>query len=106
MLIGHVDTETVDDPSVEVPYRRYVLDVHKKARPEIIQWLDCLFFAQKKKGTVIVKSNGKTETKVKQSTDERIVWCNEQIFCQAKNRYALPDSLPLDWDLIRREMNK
>ena len=106
MLIGHVDTETVDDPSVEVPYRRYVLDVHKKARPEIIQWLDCLFFAQKKKGTVIVKSNGKTETKVKQSTDERIVWCNEQIFCQAKNRYALPDQLPLDWDVIRQEMNK
>ena len=49
MLICHVDTETVDDPSVEVPYRRYVLDVHKKARPEIIQWLDCLFFAQMKK---------------------------------------------------------
>ena len=45
-------------------------------------------FCAKEKGTVIVKSNGKTETKVKQSTDERIVWCNEQIFCQAKNRYA------------------
>jgi hypothetical protein len=106
MLIGHVDTETVDDPSVEVPYRRYVLDVHKKARPEIIQWLDCLFFAQMKKGTVIVKQNGKTETKVKQSADERIVWCNEQIFCQAKNRYALPDQLVLDWDVIRQEMVK
>jgi len=105
-LIGHSDTETVDDPSVEVPYRRYVLDVHKKARPEIIQWLDCLFFAQKKKGTVKIQSNGKVETKVKQSKDERIVWCNEQIFCQAKNRYALPDELPLDWNQIRAEMLK
>tara|TARA_R100000734_G_C3284587_1_gene77539 strand:+ start:36 stop:785 length:750 start_codon:yes stop_codon:yes gene_type:complete len=106
MLIGHVHTETVDDPSVEMPYRRYVLDVHKKARPEITQWLDCLFFAQMKKGTVIVKQNGKTETKVKQSAEERIVWCNEQIFCQAKNRYGLPDQLPLDWDVIRQEMKK
>ena len=55
---------------------------------------------------MIVKQNGKTETKVKQSADERIVWCNEQIFCQAKNRYALPDQLVLDWDVIRQEMLK
>ena len=79
--------------------------MHKKARPEIIQWLDCLFLC--KLQTWYSKIKGKTETKDNNpAVSGKNCLCNEQIFCQAKNRYALPDQLPLDWDVIRQEMKK
>ena len=37
---------------------------------------------------------------------ERVVYTKESTAYLAKNRYALPESLPFDWEKIRAEMLK
>ena len=37
---------------------------------------------------------------------DRIIYTNEEPAFLAKNRYNLPDEIPMDWKIIREEMLK
>ena len=37
---------------------------------------------------------------------ERIIYCQEKPAYLAKNRYALPETLPFEWETVRAEMLK
>jgi len=54
---------------------------------------------------VQVKGKGGNMT-TKAVAGDRVVYCQEKPAFLAKNRYALPESLPFIWETVREEMLK
>jgi len=61
------------------------------------EWADCVFFANYK--TVVKSSEVGFNQKVTRgiTTGERLMYTSERPAYLAKNRYSLPDALPLDF---------
>jgi len=104
MQIAHNQIKRFESPEIEA-YDRHELKLHRKAGDLILEHSDCCFFANFKLGTVQVKGKGGNMT-TKAVSGERIIYCQEKLAYLAKNRYALPESLPFDWETVRAEMLK
>ena len=104
MQIAHNQIKRFESPEIEA-YDRHELKLHRKAADLILEHSDCCFFANFKLGTVQVKGKGGNMT-TKAVAGDRILWCQEKPAFLAKNRYALPESLPFDWETVRAEMLK
>ncbi len=101
--ICHSEVRKVEDPRIEA-YDRYSLKLHKKAAALLLEHSDACFFAAKKLGTI--KVQGKSGMTTKTVSGDRIIYSNNDPAYLAKNRYNLPDELPMDWNAIREEMLK
>jgi len=101
--ICHSEVRKVEDPRIEA-YDRYSLKLHKKAAALLLEHSDACFFAAKKLGTI--KVQGKSGMTTKTVSGDRIIYTNNDPAFLAKNRYNLPDELPMDWNAIREEMLK
>ena len=104
MQIAHNQIKRFESPEIEA-YDRHELKLHRKAADLILEHSDCCFFANYKLGTVQVKGKGGNMT-TKAVSGERIIYCQEKPAYLAKNRYALPETLPFDWETVRAEMLK
>ena len=104
MQIAHNQIKRFESPEIEA-YDRHELKLHRKAADLILEHSDCCFFANFKLGTVQVKGKGGTMT-TKAVAGDRVVYTVEKPAYLAKNRYALPESLPFDWETVRAEMLK
>jgi hypothetical protein len=99
LQIAHSDTVKFESPETE-PYSRYTLKLHKLASPLISEHSDVLGFVNYRTSTV------KTETGFKKSvvrgvgSGERVMYLSERPAYTAKQRYNLPDSIPLSWDAL------
>ena len=104
MQIAHNQIKRFESPEIEA-YDRHELKLHRKAADLILEHSDCCFFANFKLGTVQVKGKGGNMT-TKAVAGDRVVYTVEKPAYLAKNRYALPESLPFDWETVRAEMLK
>lgn len=104
MQIAHNQIKRFESPEIEA-YDRHELKLHRKAADLILEHSDCCFFANYKLGTVQVKGKGGNMT-TKAVSGDRVIYCVEKPAYLAKNRYALPESLPFDWETVRAEMLK
>ena len=104
MQIAHNQIKRFESPEIEA-YDRHELKLHRKAADLILEHSDCCFFANYKLGTVQVKGKGGNMT-TKAVSGERIIYCQEKPAYLAKNRYALPETLPFEWETVRAEMLK
>ena len=104
MQIAHNQNKRFESPEIEA-YDRHELKLHRKAADLILEHSDCCFFANFKLGTVQVKGKGGNMT-TKAVAGDRVVYTVEKPAYLAKNRYALPESLPCDWETVRAEMLK
>lgn len=78
----------------------------KEAAARFTEWVDCIFFANYKLGTVKTKGD-KGQTVTKTVDTGRALFTTETPMWKAKNRYDLPSELPLDsWQTVREEMVK
>lgn len=96
ILIGHINVKRFDSPETE-PYDRYQLKLHDKAGAFIQECVDCVFFCNYQ--TAIQKSTlGNGQTRVRGvSNGQRYIYTVEKPAYKAKNRFNLPEQLPLDW---------
>ena len=97
ILIAHTTIKRFDSPEVE-PYDRYQPKLQERSSAVIREWADALLFANYK---VMVKKDDVGFNKTTNrgfTTGERLLFTNERPAYMAKNRYALPDSIPLSWD--------
>lgn len=95
ILISHVHIRKIEDPMYEA-YDIYQLKLHKKATALVAEWVDVLgFITQDTHITKEDKGFGNTRGRAV-STGERILCVTGTPQYQAKNRYGLPDQLPLD----------
>ncbi|MDP2355127.1 MAG: ATP-binding protein [Beijerinckiaceae bacterium] len=94
--IAHTDIKRFDSPEHE-PYDRYVIKLQTRAAALLQEHSDVVLFANYRLS--IAKAEVGFNKKVARAlgSGERIIHTAERPAFLAKNRYALPDTLPLDW---------
>lgn len=98
ILIAHTEVKRFDAPDTDA-YDRYQIKLHKSASALVVEWADIVGFAQME--TVIKKeAQGFNHRARGVSTGRRVLRTNETPAYLAKNRYGLPDPLPLDWQSL------
>jgi len=97
VLIAHTTIKRFDSPETE-PYDRYQPKLQERTSSIIREWCDAVLFANYK--TIVRKSEVGFNKEVARgiSTGERLLHTSERPAYMAKNRYALPDSIPMQWD--------
>ncbi|MDA0341183.1 MAG: ATP-binding protein [Proteobacteria bacterium] len=101
--IAHTDIKRFDSPEHE-PYDRYVIKLHARAAALLQEHSDVVLFANYRISTV--KSDVGFNKKVTRAlgSGERVLYTAERPAFLAKNRYGLPDMLPLDWQTFAAAM--
>ena len=101
--IAHTDIKRFDSPEHE-PYDRYVIKLHARASALLQEHSDVVLFANYRISTV--KSDVGFNKKVTRAlgSGERVLYTAERPAFLAKNRYGLPDVLPLDWQAFAAAM--
>ena len=99
ILLAHCEIKRFDSPEVE-PYERYQPKLQARSSALVQEWCDMVLFTNYK--TLVKTTDVGFNNKVTRgtSTGERIMHTNERPAYLAKNRYNLPDQLPLDWTTL------
>jgi len=97
VLIAHSEIKRFDSPEVE-PYERYQPKLQARSSALVQEWCDAVFFCNYK--TIIKKETVGFNREINRgvTTGERLIYTTEKPAYLAKNRYALPENLPLTWD--------
>ncbi len=100
VITAHAALRKVEMPEEMGAYDHWEMKTSKKVAPMIREWADAVFFMNYK--TVIVNVDGKGQTKGKNKAQggRRVMYTNHTPFWDAKNRFGLPDELPLDFSSI------
>lgn len=92
VLIAHTQIRPFKNPEGE-DYDRYEMKLNAKAAGLIKEWADAVLFANHE--TFAVKDKARRVRGV--STGARLIHTERTAAYDAKNRYGLPESLPLSW---------
>lgn len=95
VLIAHSEIRSYQSPEHDA-YDRYVMRLQKRARELVSDWADAVLFVNYRVHTIKTES-GWTSVTRGIGTGERVLCTTERPAFAAKNRYGLPDELPLDW---------
>lgn len=97
ILIAHTQIKRFDSPETE-PYDRYQPKLQERSNALIREWVDALLFANYR--TIVKKDEvGFNKTVARGiSNGERLLFTAEKPAYMAKNRYGLPESIPMSWD--------
>ncbi|MFZ9959539.1 MAG: ATP-binding protein [Candidatus Limnocylindrus sp.] len=104
ILIAHTQIKRFDSPEVE-PYDRYQPKLQERSSALIREWCDAVLFANYK--TIVKKDDlgfNKTNNRGV-TTGERLLFTSEKPAYMAKNRYSLPESLPMSWEAFTQAIN-
>lgn len=103
ILIAHSEVKRFEAPDSE-PFDRYQIKLHKGANAMVREWADVIGFAHHE--TAIKKENNGFSTRTRGiSTGRRLLRVVETPACVAKNRYGMPDTVPLEWNALVTAMN-
>lgn len=95
ILLGHALVKTFQDPQTNVPYDRYQIKMIDKGAAVLREAVDCVLFANY---DVVVKEEKGARKGKAYGKGERVMYTEHRPAFDAKNRFALPFALPLDWD--------
>jgi hypothetical protein len=97
VLIAHTEIKRFDSPETE-PYDRYQPKLQARSSALVREWCDAVLFANYK--TLIKKDDVGFNKTVSRgiTTGERLLFTSERPAYMAKNRYGLPESIPLSWE--------
>ncbi len=97
VITAHAKMNKVEQPDEMGAYDRWELKLTKQCSPMLKEWADMLLFANYK--TLVVKTDDK---KYKgQGGQQRIVYTTHTASWDAKNRFDLPEVIPLDYAQIK-----
>lgn len=91
VMIGHAAMRKVETPEATA-YDRWELKVSKKVAPIVKEWCDIMLFCDYQLVVVDGKAKG---------SGKRMMHANHTLTYDAKNRYGLPDDMPLSFDAIK-----
>lgn len=97
--IAHSDTIKFESPETD-PYSRFVLKLHKRAAALISEHSDILGFCNYRTSTVKTDAGFNRKVTRGVGSGERFLFLSERPAFTAKQRYALPDAIPLEWDAL------
>jgi hypothetical protein len=94
VLLAHSWIKTFKNPAGE-DFDRYELKIHGKAAGLVKEWAEAVLFAN---WETFAKKDEKTKKVKGVSTGARLLYTERKAAYDAKNRYSLPEELPLSWD--------
>ncbi len=94
ILIAHSEVVKFDAPDTDA-YDRYQLKLHKRAAQHVHEQSDVIAFAHEP--VYVSKANQKDDKGKAKPKGERQLRLVEAPAVVAKNRYAMPETVPLDW---------
>lgn len=105
ILIAHSEISRFDAPDVD-SYDRFTMSLHKRITAMLYERADIIGFATWR--TVIKKQEVGFNKQIARGvgTGERLLHLVERPAYLAKNRYSLPDTLPLDWQTFSDALAK
>jgi hypothetical protein len=89
---GHEQIVKFENPS-DANFDFYTVNVHKKAAPVVTAKLDAVFYATYETFVAGVDAKGKGKAS---GQGRRILRCQQGASWIAKNRFGMPDVVPLD----------
>ena len=89
ILIAHAKIESYIDPE-STAFDRFSPKLHKHTNALLCEWCDAVLLTTRERGAA----------KGEKSGGERVLRCVSSPSCVAKNRYNLPEMLPLDWSAL------
>ena len=92
VVTAHAWLRKVDLPEENSSYDHWEMKTSKKVAPMLREWADAVFFLHYE--TIVIKNENK---KAKAQGGRRVIETTHTPFWDAKNRYGLPDKLPLDF---------
>ena len=101
--IAHTDIKRFDSPEHD-PYDRYVIKLHTRAAALLQEHSDLVLFANYRISTVKADVGFNKKVNRAMGSGERVIHTAERPAFLAKNRYSLPDTLPLDWQSFIQAM--
>lgn len=102
VLICHASIKEMKDPTAHL-YSKYQLALNAKAAEKMYQWADCVLFA-KQEISVTTEKKDFGGVRKRAGGGERRMYCNDSPTYHAKNRYDLPDEMPLDYEVFRNHI--
>ena len=97
ILLAHAKVERFEDPE-NAAYDRYSPRLHKHAASLISEWVDAVLFATKRLRVCKDGDSRIIAAPIGADGGERILRTNGSPACIAKNRFGLPNEIPLFWD--------
>jgi hypothetical protein len=91
ILLAHAMIRPFNNPETD-PYDRYELKLYRTAGGLAKEWSDAVLFANYE--TLTSKKNGRARAV---STGARFIYTERRAAYDAKNRYGLPEQMPLSW---------
>ena len=101
--IAHTDIKRFDSPEHD-PYDRYVIKLHARAAALLQEHSDVVLFANYRISTVKAEVGFNKKVNRAMGSGERVIHTAERPAFLAKNRYGLPETLPLAWDTFAQSM--
>ena len=104
VLIAHTEIKRFDSPETE-PYERYQPKLQARSSALVQEWCDAVLFCNYRVLTKETEVGFNKEVRRGITTGERLMYANEKPAYLAKNRFGLPDSMPLTWDAFATAIN-
>ena len=95
VVTAHAWLRKVDAPEESKSYDHWEMKTSKKVAPMLREWADMVLFLNYEVAVYETK-----EKKVKAQGGRRMMYTTHTPYWDAKNRYGLPDKLPLDYGQI------
>lgn len=96
VFTGHSLVKRMSPPDQTDGYDRYELKLSKQVAPLLKEWSDLLLFCNFK--VLVVEG---TDGKIKaQGGKERVMYATHSAAWDAKNRFGLPDEMPMEYDQL------
>lgn len=92
VMVAHATVKRVDDPQAGA-FDRYRMKLHEKTSDVLREWVDAVLFARHE--VRVIERNGKPRG---QSSGARLLHTTWTAAYDAKNRFDLPETLPLSWE--------
>lgn len=99
ILIAHCEIKRFDSPETE-PYDRYQIKLQPRASALVQEHVDAVLFCNYRVSTVKTDLGFNKKATRGVGGGDRLIYTNERPAFLAKNRYAMPDSIPLDWNAL------
>lgn len=96
LMLAHCEIKRFDSPETE-PYDRYQIKLHARASALVQEHVDAVLFANYRVSTVKTDLGFNKKAVRGVGGGDRLLHTTERPAFLAKNRFGMPDSLPLSW---------
>jgi hypothetical protein len=103
LLVAHAHVKSFSDPTLSAPYDQWKIRLNDKSSEILFQMVDLVLFANVAK--TIDKENARSRKGRAIIGEDREMWTQPSTGIEAKNRFALPNPMPFEWEALQTAVN-